>query len=566
MRLSRYFMPILRHDPKEAEIVSHRLMLRAGMIRQESAGIYSWLPTGYRVLKKIEQIVREEQDRAGAIEVLMPTIQSADLWRKSGRYDDYGKEMLRVTDRHDRDFCFGPTHEEVITDIARRELNSYRQLPVNYYQIQAKFRDEIRPRFGVMRSREFIMKDAYSFHIDEASLEAGYQRMREAYTQIFQRMGLKFRVVQADSGAIGGSRSEEFHVLADSGEDAIAYNDSDQYAANVEMVPTQAVTATTTDTSAALTEVATPGVRSIAELVTFLKITPEQTIKTLVVAGAEQPAIALLIRGDHELNALKAAALPEVAAPLRMLRAGEVEAATGVPPGCVGPVALKIPVIADHAVLAMGDFVCGSNRVDTHLTGVNFQRDLPRPTGADLRNAVPGDPSPAGGGPLSVARGIEVGHIFQLGTQYSERMGATVLNEAGTKQALAMGCYGIGITRVVAAAIEQNHDDRGIIWPEAISPFDVVLIPIRMDKSERVKLAINELYEQMQQQGLAVLLDDRDQRPGSMFADADLLGIPHRVVVSERGLDAGTFEYKARRAADNENITADELFARVKPV
>jgi prolyl-tRNA synthetase len=565
MRLSQFPVTTLKEVPADAEVISHQLMLRAGLIRRLASGLYSWLPLGTRVLRRVELIVREEMNRAGGLELLMPAVQPSELWEESGRWNKFGPELLRFEDRHKRAFCLGPTHEEVITDIARRELNSYRQLPVNYYQIQAKFRDEIRPRFGVMRSREFIMKDAYSFHIDEASLEAGYQRMRDAYTRIFERMGLKFRIVQADSGAIGGSRSEEFHVLADSGEDAIAYNDSDHYAANVEMVPTQPVDGSQPGPAAALAEVATPAVRTIAELGAFLKVAAEQCIKTLVVAGTEQPAVALLIRGDHELNALKAAALPEVAAPLRMLRAGEVETATGAPPGCVGPVGLNIPIVADHAVLAMGDFVCGSNHVDTHLTGANFERDLPRPRGADLRNAVPGDPSPSGGGPLSIARGIEVGHIFQLGTQYSERMAATVLDKAGTQQALAMGCYGIGITRVVAAAIEQNHDDRGIVWPDSISPFDVVLIPIRMNKSERVKTAIEELYGEMQQQGLAVLLDDRDQRPGSMFADADLLGIPHRVVVSERGLDAGTLEYKGRRDADNQNITTDELFARLKP-
>lgn len=564
MRLSQFPITTLREVPADAEVTSHQLMLRAGLIRRLASGLYSWLPLGVRVLQQVEQIVREEMNRAGALELLMPAVQPSELWRESGRWNEFGPELLRFQDRHARDFCLGPTHEEVITDIARRELNSYRQLPVNYYQIQTKFRDEIRPRFGVMRSREFIMKDAYSFHIDEASLEAGYQRMRDAYTRIFERIGLKFRIVQADSGAIGGNRSEEFHVLADSGEDAIAFNDEDQYAANVEMVPTVGANIPTVDPTQPMEEIDTPGVRTIQDLTEFFKIEPTECVKTLLVAGTEQPAVALLLRGDHELNPLKAAALDEVAAPLRMLHGSEVEAATGVPPGCVGPVGLDIPIVVDHAVSAMGDFVSGSNRADTHLRGVNFERDLARPPSADLRNVTAGDPSPTGGGPLSIARGIEVGHIFQLGTKYSESMAATVLNENGTNQALAMGCYGIGITRVVAAAIEQNHDDRGIIWPAAISPFDIALIPIRMNKSSRVQTAVEDLYNTLTQAGLAVLLDDRDQRPGAMFADADLLGIPHRVVISERGLDAGTLEYKGRREADSQNVSEAELLTMVK--
>ncbi len=481
------------------------------------------------------------------------------MWKESGRWNEFGPELLRFQDRHERAFCLGPTHEEVITDIARRELSSYRQLPVNYYQIQTKFRDEIRPRFGVMRSREFIMKDAYSFHIDEASLDAGYQRMRDAYTRIFERMGLKFRIVLADSGAIGGSRSEEFHVLADSGEDAIAYNDADHYAANLEMVPTRP--GRSAPATEAMTEVATPGVRTIQELADFLAVEPSRCLKTLLVAGSEQPAVALLLRGDHELNPIKAAAQSAVASPLRMLRGAEVEAASGVPPGCVGPVGLDIPIIADHAAASMADFVCGSNRLDSHLRGVNFERDLAIPPSADLRNATAGDPSPEGGGPLSIARGIEVGHIFQLGTKYSESMGATVLNDTGTEQTLAMGCYGIGITRVVAAAIEQNHDERGIIWPASLAPFDVVLIPIKLSKSPRVQTAVEDLHNALTQQGIAVLLDDRDQRPGAMFADADLLGIPHRVVISQRGLDAGTLEYKGRSESDNQNLSESALLA-----
>jgi prolyl-tRNA synthetase len=564
MRLSQFPITTLKEVPADAEVISHQLMLRAGLVRRLASGLYSWLPLGVRVLQRVESIVREEMNRAGGLELLMPAVQPSELWKESGRWDEFGPELLRFQDRHDRAFCLGPTHEEVVTDIARRELISYRQLPVNYYQIQTKFRDEIRPRFGVMRSREFIMKDAYSFHIDAASLDAGYQRMRDAYTRIFERMGLKFRIVQADSGAIGGSRSEEFHVLADSGEDAIAYNDADHYAANVEMVPTSPVKAAPPEPSQEMDEVPTPSVRTIQELADCLKVEPNQCVKTLLVAGAEQPAVALLLRGDHELNPIKAAALNEVATPLRMLRAGEVEAATGVPPGCVGPVGLSIPLVADHAVCAMGNFVCGSNRIDTHLRGVNFERDLPLPPRADLRNATHGDPSPEGGGPLSIARGIEVGHIFQLGTKYSETMAATVLNESGAKQPLAMGCYGIGITRVVAAAIEQNHDEGGIIWPTSIAPFDVVLIPINMRRSPRVQAAVEDLYNVLTQTGVAVMLDDRDQRPGSMFADADLLGIPHRVVVSERGLEKDTLEYKGRRDADSQNISQSTLLGLVK--
>ena len=563
MRLSRFPLNTLKEVPADAEVVSHQLMLRAGLIRRLASGLYSWLPLGMRALRKVERIIREEMDRAGALEVVMPAVQPAELWQESGRWEEYGPELLRFHDRHQRDFCFGPTHEEVITDIARRELRSYRQLPVNYYQIQTKFRDEIRPRFGVMRAREFIMKDAYSFHVDEESLEQGYQEMRTAYQQVFNRIGLEYRIVQADSGAIGGSRSEEFHVLADSGEDAIAFSD-DGYAANVEMVPTPAPTGDAASPTRDMQEVATPDVRSIEELAGFLKVNAERCVKTLLVEGAEHPAVALLLRGDQELNAVKAQRLDAVAKPLRMLRAAEVEAAVGVPPGCVGPLGLEIPLFADHGLAILSDFVCGSNRVDTHLTGVNFGRDLPLPKTADLRNAVAGDLSPSGNGVLSIARGIEVGHIFQLGSKYSDSMDAKVLDENGKRLSMMMGCYGIGVTRVVAAAIEQNHDENGIIWPDSIAPFHAVLIPIKAEKSARVREAAEDLYRRLDAQGVEVLLDDRPQRPGFKFADADLIGIPHRIVVAERGLDQGTFEYKHRRQDASEHLDLEGVLRRLE--
>ena len=563
MRFSQLPINTLKEVPTDAEVISHQLMLRAGLIRRLASGLYSWLPMGMRVLHKVERIVREEMDRAGSLELIMPAVQPGELWQESGRWSEYGPELLRFEDRHDREFCLGPTHEEVITDIARRELRSYRQLPVNFYQIQTKFRDEIRPRFGVMRAREFIMKDAYSFHIDQDSLEEGYQRMRAAYQRIFERIGLDFRVVQADSGAIGGNRSEEFHVLAESGEDAIAFSDQDDYAANVETVATPAAGGQPQPGTDTLKEVDTPDVRSITDLAEFLGVEPARCVKMLLVAGTKDDAVGLLLRGDHELNAVKAAQLPSVAKPLRMLRANEVAAATGVPPGCVGPVDSPIPLIADNGVLALSDFVCGSNKLDTHLTGVNFQRDLPTPVAADLRNAVEGDPSPSGKGTLSIARGIEVGHIFQLGSKYSDAMDAQVLDEQGRKVTMTMGCYGIGITRVVAAAIEQSHDENGIIWPDAIAPFGAMLIPINQEKSARVREATETLYEKLQQRGHEVLLDDRPQRPGFKFADADLLGIPHRIVVAERGLDAGTFEYKARTQTEAENLDEDQLMERL---
>ncbi len=556
MRLSSYPINTLRDVPADAEVVSHQLMLRAGLIRRLAAGLYTWLPIGLRVLRKVEHIVREEMNRAGAIELLMPTVQPAELWQESGRWDQFGPELLRFKDRNERPFCFGPTHEEVITDIARRELKSYRQLPVNFYQIQTKFRDEIRPRFGVMRAREFTMKDAYSFHLDEASLEQGYQAMYEAYSRIFTRMNLRFRAVRADTGSIGGNASQEFHVLADSGEDAIAWSDGDDYAANIEMAEALAPAEPRGPASATLQEVATPGVRTIAELTAFLKVAAGQCLKTLLVEGTDGGVVALVVRGDHELNAVKAQKLPGVFSPLKMATAEQVRAATGCEPGFIGPVGLKLRLYADRAAAQAADFVCGANRRDAHLTGVNWGRDLPEPEVVDLRNVVPGDPSPSGKGTLGIARGIEVGHIFQLGRKYSQAMNATVLDEQGQAVTMFMGCYGIGVTRVVAAAIEQNHDERGIIWPEPIAPFQVSLIPINLQKSERVRETAERLYVELQAAGIEVMFDDRDARPGVKFADDELLGIPHRLVVGDKGLERGIVEYKSRADGSGAEVPA----------
>jgi prolyl-tRNA synthetase len=555
MRLSQYPINTVKETPSEAEVISHQLMLRAGMIRRVAAGIYSWLPLGLRALRKVEGIVREEMNRAGAFELLMPAIQPAELWQESGRWAEYGPELLRLKDRHQRDFVLGPTHEEVITDIARREIKSYRQLPVNFYQIQLKFRDEVRPRFGVMRAREFIMKDAYSFHVDERSLAEGYAAMRAAYTRMFQRMGLNFRTVQADTGAIGGSASEEFQVLAASGEDAIAISDTDDFAANVELAPALAPTAPRAPPAEPLARIPTPGVHTIEQLSTLLGIPASRCLKTLIVAGDDGIPVALLLRGDHDLNAVKAQKLPGIANPLRMASAAVVQAATGSPPGSVGPIGLTgVRVYADHAALAMADFVCGANAEDQHFTGANWDRDLPIPAAADLRNVVAGDPSPSGNGRLQIVRGIEVGHIFQLGCKYSAAMNATVLDEAGNSTQMLMGCYGIGVTRIVAAAIEQNHDQRGIIWPDPIAPFTVYLVALNLQKSPRVRAAAEALYAELGAAGIEVLYDDRDARPGVKFADAELLGIPHRVVVGERGLDAGTLEYRHRRGTDSVDV------------
>jgi prolyl-tRNA synthetase len=570
MRWSRYPITTVKEVPSEAEVISHQLMLRAGLIRRLAAGIYTWTPLGLRTLRKVEAIVREEMDRAGAFELLMPAVQPAELWQESARWEKYGPELLRLKDRHDRGFVIGPTHEEVITDLARRELKSYRQLPVNFYQIQTKFRDEIRPRFGVMRGREFLMKDAYSFHADAASLREGYAAMRTAYVRMFERMGLEFRVVQADTGAIGGNASEEFQVLAESGEDAIAVSDgADQYAANLELAVALPPEGARAAPSAAFARQPTPGKRTIAEVAGFLAIEPARMLKLLLVDGDAGGVVAFALRGDHELNAVKAQKLHGVASPLRMASPETIRAATGSEPGFLGPVGLDCPLYVDHAALALADFACGGNEKDLHFTGVNWGRDLPEPTaGVDIRNVVAGDPSPTGGGRLSIRRGIEVGHIFQLGTRYSEAMKATVLDESGKPVMMSMGCYGIGVTRIVAAAIEQNHDAAGIAWPAPLAPFQVVLVPLNMPKSERVRELAERLYAELTAAGIEVLFDDRDARPGVKFADAELLGIPHRLVIAERGIDAGRLEYRQRRAAANEDWplegAAAQLIARIR--
>lgn len=556
MRFSEFGLTTLKEVPAEAEIVSHQLMLRAGLIRRLASGLFTWMPIGVRVLRKIENIVREEMDRAGAHELLMPSVHPAELWQETGRWDQYGPLLLRMSDRHDRDYCYGPTHEEVITDVARRELRSYKQLPINYYQVQTKFRDEIRPRFGVMRSREFIMKDAYSFDIDQAGLEVSYQKMHAAYTAIFSRLGLNFRVVWADSGEIGGSKSQEFHVIADSGEDAIAYSDEDDFASNIE----SAATLPRADSRPAATEelqkIATPGVKTIADLCKLLGVTPAQTIKTLIVEGVSGP-VALVIRGDHDLNAVKAQKLDGVASPLTMADVETIKQATGSEPGSLGPVGIDLPVYFDHAVAALSDFSCGANEVGQHYTGVNFGRDLPDPETVDLRNIIAGDPVPDGKGTVKIARGIEVGHIFQLGTKYSESMGATVQDKDGKDIPMLMGCYGIGVTRIVGAAIEQNHDDNGIIWPAPIAPFDVVLVPINLQRSDTVREAAEALYAELQDKGFDVLYDDRDVRPGVKFADAELIGVPHRLVISERGLAAGELEHRHRSDTEARSLNRD---------
>ena len=556
MRLSQYPISTLKEVPGDAEVVSHQLMLRAGLIRRLAAGLYVWLPMGLRTLKKVEQIVREEMNRAGALEMCMPTLQPAELWIESGRWTKYGPELLRFKDRHEREFLYGPTHEEVITDIARRELRSYKQLPVNFYQIQSKFRDEIRPRFGVMRAREFLMKDAYSFDMDEAGLAESYRRMYEAYSRIFTRMGLRFRAVQADGGSIGGDTSQEFHVLADSGEDAIAFSDGDDYAANLETAATLAPAAPRAPASEPLSKVATPNARTIAEVSTLLGVTPAQCVKTLLVDGADGDVVALVIRGDHELNAVKSQKLDGVANPLKMAGAERIRAAAGAEPGFIGPVGFKGRIYVDHAAAHLANFVCSANEKDMHYRGVNWGRDLPDQRSVDIRNVQAGDPSPTGRGTLQIARGIEVGHIFQLGQLYSAAMNASVLDEQGKAVTMFMGCYGIGVTRVVAAAIEQNHDANGILWPAAIAPFQVVLVPINYQKSAKVQETADALYRDFNAAGIDVLLDDRDARPGVKFADSELLGIPHRIVIGERSLAAGNLEYRNRRETESTEISA----------
>ena len=557
MRTTRFFLSTSKEAPAEAELISHKLMLRAGLIKRLGSGLYTWMPLGLRVLRKVEAIVREEMNRAGAIELLMPTVIPAELWQESGRWEVFGPQLLKIKDRHERDFLFGPTHEEVITDIARREIRSYRQLPVNFYQIQTKFRDEIRPRFGVMRAREFLMKDAYSFHADEASLDATYQQMYETYCRIFTRLGLKFRAVAADTGAIGGSASHEFHVLADSGEDAIAYCPDSDYAANIELAEALPPVTTRPAPSESLQKVPTPGQHSIDEVCAYLHVSPDRVVKTLIVRG-EDGLVALLVRGDHELNAVKAAKLPGVKTPLEFASEAEIRSAVGCGVGSLGPVGLRLPIWADHSVAVMADFVCGANEDGFHLRGVNFQRDLPEPRVADLRNAVAGDPSPDGKGRLEICRGIEVGHIFKLGTKYSAAMNATFLDEQGASRIAIMGCYGIGVSRIVAAAIEQSNDERGIVFPQAMAPFELAIVPLGYRRSQVVREVADNLYNRMQAAGIDVVLDDRDERPGVMFADMELIGIPHRVVVSERGLKDGQLEYQARPDTAGTRIALDE--------
>ena len=563
MRTSQFLLSTLKETPSDAVVISHQLMLRAGMIRKLASGLYTWLPMGLRVLRKVETVVREEMNAAGALEVLMPAIQPAELWQESGRWVQYGPELLRVKDRHDREFCVGPTHEEVITDLARNELNSYKQLPINMYQIQTKFRDEIRPRFGLMRGREFIMKDAYSFHADQASLQETYDRMHQAYCNVFTRLGLNFRPVQADTGSIGGTGSHEFHVLADSGEDDIAFSNVSDYAANIEKaeaIPRETARGAATED---MRLVDTPDTKTIDALVQGFGLAIEKTIKTLVVHAAEEgKLIALIVRGDHELNEIKAANLELVASPLQMANEAEIRAAIGAGPGSLGPVNLPIPCIIDRSVALMSDFAAGANIEDKHYFGVNWERDLPLPEVADLRNVVAGDPSPDGQGTLEIKRGIEVGHIFQLGTKYSEAMNCQVLGENGKPVTLTMGCYGIGVSRVVAAAIEQNFDERGIRWNDALAPFQIALVPLRYE-TEQVREATDKLYAELTAAGYEVLLDDRDKKtsPGIKFADMELIGIPHRVVVSDRGLAEGNLEYKSRAETEAQAVPLADILS-----
>jgi len=560
MYLSKFQLTTLKETPSDAEISSHQLMLRAGLIRKLASGLYTWLPLGLRVMRKVENIVREEMDNSGALEVLMPAVQPSELWQESGRWEQYGPELLRMKDRHDREFCFGPTHEEIITDLARKELSSYKQLPVTYYQIQTKFRDEMRPRFGVMRAREFIMKDAYSFHSNQESLQATYDVMYQAYSNIFTRLGLEFRAVMADSGSIGGNSSHEFHVLADSGEDAIAFSSESDYAANVEKAETLQATDPRPAPTVEMATVDTPEQHSIEEVSQFLSVPATQCLKTLLVEGSEEgTVVALVLRGDHELNEIKASHLAEVAEPLCFASDEQIKQVAGCSAGSLGPVGLKIKIIADYAALQIADFVCGANDDGKHLTGVNWERDCAVPDAADLRNIVEGDASPDGKGTLSIVRGIEVGHIFQLGQKYSEAMKATVLDENGKATTMTMGCYGIGVTRIVASAIEQNHDENGIIWPPSLAPFDVAIAPINMQKSEDVRNAAIKLHDELTAAGLDVLLYDEKARLGGMLADLDLIGIPHRVVIGDRGLKENKVEYKKRDADESQDIAIGEI-------
>ncbi len=570
MRTTQYLMSTLKETPADAEVISHQLMLRAGMIRREASGMYTWLPNGIRVLRKVEAIVREEMNKAGALEVLMPMVQPAELWQESGRWEQMDAELLRFKDRHQRDFVLGPTHEEVITDLVRKEISSYKQLPMNLYQIQTKFRDERRPRFGVMRAREFLMKDAYSFHLSQECLEKTYQAMYQAYCNIFNRLGLDFRPVLADTGAIGGAVSHEFHVLAASGEDAIVFSDASDYAANIEkaeaLPPAEARPAAT----ATLTKIATPAAHSIAEVSAFLKVPASQIVKTLLVHAktaddkAPKQLIALVLRGDHELNEIKADKHPLIASPLTFATEAEILSATGATPGSLGPVGLTMTVLVDHSAAVLADFVCGANEDGFHLQGVNFDRDIPHYQTADLRNVVEGDPSPCGSGHLVIKRGIEVGHIFQLGEKYAAAMKAGVLNEEGKHQIMTMGCYGVGVSRIVAAAIEQNNDAHGIIWSDAIAPFQVAIVPMNMHKSVRIQETAEKLYRELTAAGIEVLFDDRKERPGVMFADMELLGVPHHIVIGERNLDERLVEYKHRRSGEKALLNIDDVVSTLR--
>ena len=562
MRTSNFLIATQKETPADAEVISHQLMLRAGLIRKLASGLYTWLPLGLRVLRKVEGIVRDEMDKSGAQELSMPVMQPAELWQESGRWEQYGPELLRIKDRHERDFCLGPTHEEVITELARNEIKSYKQLPANFYQIQTKVRDEIRPRFGIMRSREFLMKDAYSFHATQASLEETYQVMHATYSAIFTRLALEFRPVIADSGSIGGSTSHEFHVLANSGEDDIAFSDTGSYAANVEMAEAIAPGTPRPDAAADLQEVATPGVTSIEELAESLSVNPETTVKTLLVAAEEEgELVALVLRGDHQLNPVKAEKIEGVASPLRMATEEETRAACGAGFGSLGPVGLPLPTIVDRSAACLADFCCGANRDGYHLTGANWDRDCSPGSVQDLRQVQEGDPSPDGHGVLQIKRGIEVGHIFQLGTKYSEVMNARVLDETGRNVTMIMGCYGIGVSRIVAAAIEQNHDESGIIWPASMAPFQIAIIPLNMHKSPAVAECAKELYGALSDAGVEVLMDDRNERPGVKFADMELIGIPHRIVIGDRALADNNIEYKGRRDADSQLVPRADILA-----
>ncbi|ABX77389.1 proline--tRNA ligase [Coxiella burnetii] len=561
MKVSQFFLATVKETPADAVLASHQLMIRAGMLRKLASGLYTWLPLGLRVLQKVADVVREEMNRAGALELLMPIVQPASLWQESGRWEAYGAELLRIMDRHQNGFCFGPTHEEVITDIARQELKSYKQLPLNFYQIQTKFRDEIRPRFGVMRSREFLMKDAYSFDLDEKGMQAAYEKMFDAYRRIFTRLGLNFRAVLADTGAIGGDYSHEFQVLADVGEDTVVYSDESDYAANIEKAAAQAPQGERVKPVAEMKKIATPGVRTIKQLADKANILPEKGVKTLIVKGDESSLIALILRGDHELNDVKAQHLPGVAFPLQFADEKEIREAIGCGPGSLGPVNLPIPFIVDRDAAQLVDFSCGANEDDFHWINVNWERDVPLGSVADIRKVVEGDISPDGKGRLRFARGIEVGQVFQLGDKYSRKMNATVVDELGKSRYLQMGCYGIGVSRTVAAAIEQNHDERGIIWPMPMAPFFIALVPVNMHKSYRVREACEKLYNELIDAGYEVLWDDRKERPGVMFADMDLIGIPHRLVISESGLDRGIVEYKARKSKEAENVSLENVLS-----